>query len=205
MGRRELQAKVLGAQICLKLVLELGSLIKNFLLCSDALVGLCWVLNKNDVQLKMFIQSRVQVIRSSLNRAYEHLHQEHKDQEINSSAAQSTPGTTDYQDHLFWVPGELNTPDIGTKYRKFGTSTDRMLTASDCAPNSPHFNRLPWMKDIEGSIKKEIIKSIRTLKNKWDGTNDVTNEDAKAFQDGVKPTNTSKIKKQEKIILDGKP
>ena len=33
----------------------------------------------------------------------------------------------------------------------------------------------------------------------------MTNEDAKAFQDGVKPTNTSKIKKQEKIILDGKP
>ena len=57
------------------------------------------------------------------------------------------------------------------------------------------------MKDIEGSIEKEIIKSIRTLKHKWDGTNDMTNEDAKAFQDGVKQTNTSKIKKQEKIIL----
>ena len=99
--RRELQAKVLGAQICLKLVLELGSLVKNFLLCSDALVGLCWVLNKHDIQLQLFIQSRVQVIRASLNQAYEHLHQEHKDQEINSEAAQSTPGPTDYQDHLF--------------------------------------------------------------------------------------------------------
>ena len=147
----------------------------------------------------------MQVIRASLNQAYKHFHQEHKDQEINSEAAQSTPGPTDYQDHLFWVPGELNTADIGTKYRKFGTSTDRMLTASDCAPDSAHFNGLPWMKDIEGSIEKEIIKSFRTLKSKWDGTDDMTNEDPKAFQDRVKKTNTSKIKKQEKIILDGKP
>ena len=140
----------------------------------------------------------MQVIRSSLNRAYEHLHQEHKDQEIDSAAAQSTPSPTDCLDHLFRVPGKLNTTDIGRKYRKFGTSTDRMLTASDCAPNSPHFNGLPWMKDIEGSIKKEVIKSIRTLKNNWDGTDDMTNEDTRAFREGIKPTNTSKIKKQEK-------
>ena len=60
------------------------------------------------------------------------------------------------------------------------------------------------MQDIEGSIEKETIKSIRTLKSKW-GTNNMTNEDADAFQSGFCKTNTSKIKKQEKIILDGKP
>ena len=79
-----------------------------------------------------------------------------------------------------------------------------MLTAADCAPDSVHFNGLPWMQDIEGSIEKGTIKSIRTLKDKW-GTDNMTKEEACVFQSGFRKTNTSKIKEQEKIILDGRP
>ena len=62
--KRELQAQNLGSNIIVKLVSEMGHLIKGFILAGDSKVSIFWVLHDNShKKLQLFMDNRAKMIR----------------------------------------------------------------------------------------------------------------------------------------------
>ena len=188
----------LASQFCRQLVSELGHLIGNFLVCTDAKITIFWSLSDSLEPKTIFVENRTQLIRSSIQTSIDLLLEEQSEEEGTGDLKIKGNLQKNYKDILFWIPSPLNKSDCGTKYlTSDGVNPNmKMLTAEDIDPELKSGQDITWMSNIKETIKNKIIISARDIENQKKGM-----EDDLSYKSGFKNVGATKIKEQASILL----
>merc|ERR1711978_65473 len=204
--QREMHALSLASQFCRDIVAELGALFDNFLICTDARVTLQWILSDSESPKTIFVENRVQIIKSCAQTCIDLLAEEHGFQNLGMSSKYQPGPPKNFKDVLFWLSGPKNYSDLGTKYLTYDSTCKGhpMLTAEDIDPSLMSQGNLEWMKDIPKSIQEGLLCSARQIQV----NNQPLGEDDQKFRSGFKSQGVRKIKELTDIVLEdetGKP
>ena len=131
--QRELHALSLACQFCREIVADLGPLFDSFLVCTDAKVTLFWVLNQSEIPKTIFVENRIQIVRSCLQTSIDLLSEQHGPQNLGKSSKSQPGPLKNFKDVLFWIPSSKNRSDLGSKFLTFDSAckSSPMITAED--------------------------------------------------------------------------
>ena len=199
---REMHVQSLGAQLALKIVIEIGDLIRQAYLFNDSRVAIAWCNNMSSKPLNLFVANRVAIVKNALQTVQETLYDTHVTEDIQSPIRQSCWKNDFFKDILHWCSSELTVADHGTKYRRFNNpDSGSLITTDQVNPNSRSIQGMPWMKKIDEEIKKGNLISARAL-----GTSliNASEADTKIYESGFKKDKAEKIQNHGHVILDNK-
>ena len=204
--QRELHALSLASQFCRDIVAEMASLFDSFLVCTDAKVTLFWAISQSQNPKTIFVENRIQIIKSCLQTSIDLLAEEHGLQNLSRSPKSQAGPLKNFKDVLFWVPTSKNRSDLGSKYMTYDSSCKSapMITARDIDPSLISTSDIDWMKDIRKSISEGIILSARKIESQKQHLG----EDDQTYRSGFKSQGVTKIRKLTDIVLEdesGKP
>ena len=205
-AKLELQGISYAADLAHTLVSQYGSLLEDFHVGTDAKISIFWILqDKTDKAEKLqniYTSNRCDNIRKKLNDACRFLAERHTTERMNTRISRLTLSDRNYENHLFWVPGPLNTSDRGTRYEIFGSkSNNRRLLASDCSPDSVTHSGLDWMKQFNETVSQGTIRSARDIRLK-ETKFALPQEMMHDYKEGFKKGQIAKLQEEETIIMN---
>ena len=117
--------------MALKIVIEIGDLIRQAYLFNDSWIAIAWCNNMSSKPLNLFVANRVAIVKNALQTAQETLYDTHITEDIQSPIRQSCWKNDFFKDILHWCSSELTVADHGTKYRRFNNPDSGSLITTD--------------------------------------------------------------------------
>ena len=192
----------LGAQLALKIIIEIGDIIRQAYLFNDSRVAIAWCNNVSNKPLNLFVANRVAIVKNTLQTAQETLYDTHLTEDIQSPIRQSSWKNDFFKDILHWSSSAHTVADRGTKYRRFGSpDSGPIITANQVNPDSCTIKGMPWMQKIDEEIRKGNLVSARTL---GAGLEDASEAETKIYEAGFKKERAEKIQDHGHVILGKK-
>ena len=137
--QRELQGLSLGSQLLKQIVSELGLSLCRIILGIDARVAIWWAIASNNDKMSIFVKNRSTIIKNEINQATQLLYDIHMSENLDNIVTRNPPTSDSYLDIITWVPAELMSADLGSKYETFSNKTgqNKLISHEAVGPGCP--------------------------------------------------------------------